>query len=138
MRRFAVMVLVVMACSGTSKPAKTAGDGSGSQAIYAKKISVSWGIQGNDVFLQLTDETGKQTSYPVGTYAGECKIMTPAPDMKAVSGVTCTSGSDKVELDAVVSGPDIIVVKGNGADPMSRDEVTRVAAPGGAAVVVGQ
>src|SRR5438034_8302549 len=108
MRWLAIAVLSVMACSGKSKPAGTTG--SGSQAMYAKKVSVSWGIEGTNVFLQLTDETGKQTSYPLGTYQGECKVMTPAPDMKALTGVSCTG----VELDAVISGEEIIVLKGNG------------------------
>jgi len=133
MRRLAIVLLVVFGCSGKSKPAATSGAGSGSQARYAKKISVGWGIEGTAVFLQITDETGKQTSYPLGTYLGECKIMTPSADMKAVTGVTCMG----VELDAVVSGDEIIVLKGNGTDPMAREEITRIAAPGGAAVVVG-
>jgi hypothetical protein len=132
MRGFAVALVLVMACSGKSKHVATAG--SGSQAVYAKKTSVSWGITGGDVFLQLTDETGKQTSYPLGTYQGECKVITPAAEMKAMTGVSCTG----VELDAVVSADEIIVLKGNGTDPMSREEVTRVKAPGGSAVIVGQ
>src|SRR5438270_3415807 len=109
MRRIAVVLVLVMACSGKSKHAAATG-GSGSQAVYAKKTSVSWGIEGTNVFLQLTDETGKQTSYPLGTYQGECKVMTPAPAMKAMTGVSCTG----VELDAVVSADEIIVLKGNG------------------------
>jgi len=40
MRRIAVLLLLVMACSGKSKKGATAG--SGSQAVYAKKTSVSW------------------------------------------------------------------------------------------------
>jgi hypothetical protein len=130
MRRIAV-VLLVMACSGNSKKGPAAGSG---QAIYAKKTSVSWGIDGAKVFLQLTDETGKQTSYPVGTFEGVCKATTPAPEMKAQTGVACTG----VEIDAVINGDEIIVLKGNGTDPMSREEVTRVKAPGGSAVVVGE
>lgn len=132
MRRLAVLLLIA-ACSGKAKKTDTAGPGSGSQALYAKKTSVSWGISGGDVFLQLTDETGKQTSYPLGTYTPECKAITPKPEMKAVTAVACTG----VELDAVISGDEIIVVKGDGTDPMAREEVTRVKAPGGAAVVVG-
>ncbi len=132
MRRLVVLLLFVTACGSKSKPAATAG--SGSQAIYAKKTSVGWGISGGEVFLQLTDETGKQTSYPLGTYTPECKVITPKPEMKAVTGVACQG----VELDAVVSGEQVIVLTGDGTDPRAREEIQRAAAPGGAAVVVGQ
>ena len=127
MRRFTAVVLLVIACSGSSKkpaPGNT-------QAIYAKKTSVAWGIDGDNVFLQLTDETGKQQSFPVGTFQG-CQKITPKPEMKSPIGVSCLG----VELDAVINVDEIIVLKGNGTDPMSREEVTRVKAPGGSAVVV--
>ena len=127
MRRIATLLLV-MACSGSTKKGPAAGSG---QAIYAKKTSVAWGIDGDNVFLQLTDETGKQQSFPVGTYQG-CQKVTPKPEMKSPIGVSCLG----VELDAVISADEIIVLKGNGTDPMSREEVTRVKAPGGSAVVV--
>jgi hypothetical protein len=133
-RRLAVVLLIVVgACSGKPKKTDTAGPGSGSQALYAKKTAVSWGISGGDVFLQLTDETGKQRSFALGTYTPECKTITPKPEMKAMTAVACTG----VELDAVISGDEIIVVKGDGTDPMAREEIQRVKAPGGAAVVVG-
>src|SRR6266850_3137046 len=136
------------ACGGKAKQ-DTTGAGSGSApAIYAKKLALSWGIQQNgpaknDVFLQTTDETGKQTSYPLGTYDGTCKIFTPAAEMKAVSGVSCTVDGNPAatELHAVVQGEDIIILKlatqqGSAPDPMSRTEVTRVSAPVGSKVEV--
>lgn len=134
---FVLIALAATSCGAGKKTPANAGNGSGSAAIYAKKMVMSWGIQQHDnaadVFLQTTDETGKQTSYPLGTYQPECKTITPKPEMKAVTAVACTG----VELDAVISGDEIIVVKGDGKDPMAREEVTRVKAPGGAAVVVG-
>lgn len=145
MKRLALF-LVVAACSGTSKNIQAPGGGSGSAAIYAKKIMISWGIQqaesSADVFLQTTDETGKQTSYPLGTYQGQCKVITPAPELKAVSAVACNQVATGVELDAVTTDEEIIILKGNTKngnppDPMSRDEVTRVKAPGGAAIEAG-
>ena len=40
-------------------------------------MAVGWGFQvegdATDVFLALTDETGKQVSHPVGRYKGKCK-----------------------------------------------------------------
>ena len=130
------------ACGSKNKQEPTTGSGSGS-AIYAKKLAVSWGITAkgasSEVFLQTTDETGKQTSYPVGTYDGTCQVIKPAEDMKALSGVNCTAGDEGVELHAVVDAPEIIVLKlivkvGVAPDPMAREEVTRVKAPAGAAI----
>jgi len=144
--RLAIAILLV-ACSG-GKP-KKGGDTShkdGSAAIYAKKLTVSWGLQpkgsATDVFLQTTDETGKQVSYPVGTYDGTCTVIKPAEDMKAVTGVNCTAGSQGIELDAVTTNDEIIVLKlkvevGVTPDPMARQEVTRVRAPSGAAIESG-
>ena len=152
MMRLGIIVFAALAagCAGKAKKDTNAGSGSGSgEAIYAKKLALSWGIEQKDparedVFLQTTDDTGKQTSYPLGTYDGVCKVFTPAADMKAVSGVSCTVDGNPagVELHAVVQGEDIIILKlatqqGATPDPMSRTEVTRVSAPVGAKVEVG-
>jgi hypothetical protein len=144
MKALVLAIVVVVACSGSKNKQgpEAAGSGSGS-AIYAKKIAVSWGItsagSSSEVFLQTTDETGKQVSHPVGTYEGTCQVIKPAEDMKALSGVNCTSGSSGIELHAVIDVPDIIVLKlkvevGVTPDPMSREEVTRVTAPTGASI----
>ena len=43
-------------------------------------MAVGWGFQvegdATDVFLALTDETGKQVSHPVGRYKGKCESIT--------------------------------------------------------------
>lgn len=146
MRLALAFVLVVAACSGKSKQdtnsAGSAGsDGSGT--FLAKKVVVSWGIeaQGNagNIFLQTTDETGKQVSHSVGTYPGQCVKTSPAPEMKAIIAVLCKDGATGTELHAVLQDAAIIVLKmrvddGVAADPMSREEVTRVKAPMGASV----
>ena len=151
MKRFGIAILVVVppaACSGKGKKdTNAAGEGSGSATvIYAKKLVVHWGITqaaaSAEVFLQTTDETGKQTSYPVGTYEGQCEAITPAPEMKAVSGVRCMAGPRGVELHAVTTREDIIVVKmrvddGVAPDPMAREEVTRVKVPTGIGIEAG-
>lgn len=138
-------VLIAAACSGSGKKTP-ANAGTGSAAIYAKKMVMSWGIQQHetsaDVFLQTTDETGKQTSYPLGTYQGQCKVITPAAALKAESAVACNQVATGVELDASVTEDEIIILKGNTQngnppDPMSREELTRVKAPGGAKVEAG-
>src|SRR5215470_9306215 len=144
MNRLAIAFVLVSACSGTPKPTGS-GDGSG-PAIYAKKIALSWGIQatadGADLFLQTTDETGKQVSHPLGHYLGKCQVFTPAKEMSAVTGIGCDTGGKGIELHAVVRGDDIIVVKlntqqGVTPDPMAREEVTRVTAPIGAKIEAG-
>lgn len=138
MTRLAITLAMVAACSAGPKKPATTGSGSGGPAVYAKKIVIGWGFQKaaatTDVFLQTTDETGKQVSYPLGNYPGECTLIIPDPAMKAVSGVGCKG----VQLHAVVQDEDIIILKlrtdGGTPDPMARDEVTRVKAPGGSAI----
>lgn len=139
------IILVIAACSGGSKQASTTA-GTGSAAVYAKKISISWGIQQGDasadVFLQTTDETGAQVSHALGTYPGQCKVITPAPEMKAVTAVQCNQPATGVELDAVTTETEIVILKANiqngvAPDPMSREELTRVTVPGGAKIEAG-
>jgi len=141
MKRLALAILLVVACSGKGKPKKPAGG-----EVYAKKVVVTWGIQPKgsaaEVFLQTTDEVGKQVSHPIGTFDGECKVIKPAADMKAVSGVNCTAGSQGIELHAVFNAPQIVVLKlrvelGVTPDPMSREELTHVTVPSGAAIEAG-
>jgi hypothetical protein len=142
MKALVLAILAVVGCSGSKNKQDPSATGSGS-AIYAKKVVVAWGItpQGasSEVFLQTTDETGKQVSYPVGTFEGSCKVIEPVETMKALSGVSCTLPTGNIELHAVAAEPDIIVLKlkvepGVTPDPMSREEVTRVKAPVGASI----
>jgi len=140
MKRLAIVIIGfaagMAACSGGQKAASK---GSGSGAIYAKRMMLGWGFQKNnaatDVFLQATDETGAQVSYPVGTYQGDCKPISPAAEMKAITGVACPG----IELHAVVQDPEVIILKmrtdtGGTPDPMAREEIQRIKIPGGAAV----
>lgn len=142
MKRLVLAIVLVAACSGSKKKPDTTAGGSGS-AVYAKKVVVSFGIASKgssaEVFLETTDETGKRISTPVGTYEGTCQVIKPTDDMKALTGVNCTSGNAGVELHAVVSDADIVVLKlkvqvGVTPDPMAREEVARVKAPAGAAI----
>jgi hypothetical protein len=138
MPRLAIALVFVMSCSGTAKPGSTTAGGSGSEAApVAKKIALSWGIekQGEmaDVFLATTDETGKQVSHPLGRYKGDCKVIVPAREMNAVSGVACRTGGTGTELHAVVveRGDAVVVLKmgideGVKPDPMAREQVIQV------------
>lgn len=146
MKRLVLAILVAAACSGKSKPPSTTGTGSDSgSAIYPKRFVVAWGISPNgtgdaaEVFLQTTDETGKQVSHALGNFAGQCKVIKPAEGMQAVSGVNCTQGDKGVELHVRVVVDEIIVLRlpvqlGVTPDPMGREEVLRFKAPAGSAV----
>jgi len=148
MMRLALALALSAACSGSSKQTTQPG-GTGSDAItpiYAKKTLVSWGIQQGpsaaDVFLQTTDETGKQVSHPLGQFPGQCATVTPAQDMKAVIAVECRDGATGTQLQVVHRDPDIIVMKmrvddGVTPDPMAREELTRVRVPTGSSVSAG-
>ena len=141
------LVLIAASCSGGKKSSSTPSSGTGSgTAVLVKKIALSWGITPKgelaDIFLETTDETGKQVSHSVGSYKGDCKPFKPAAEMNAVTGVQCTTGGGGTEIHAVVQGGEEIVVlqvgtdPGRAPDPMARKEVTRVKIPLGIAVEV--
>ena len=153
MVRLVIALALVTACSGRSgiasgpsDPGKAAGSGEVA-APAAKKFAVSWGIaphgSATDLFLATTDETGKQVSHPLGTYPGVCSVITPAPEMNAVTGVGCRDGATGTELHAIVErGTEVVIVKlhvdeGVKRDPMAREEVTRIKVPLGAKVQIG-
>lgn len=145
MMRFTLAIVAIAACGGKGKPATPPGAGSAGPALYAKKLAVGWGLVADgaktDVFLEATDETGSQKSYAVGSYPGDCRRIKPAPQLAAAMAVTCTTDRDVVELDAVIDHQQVIVVRehyapGATPDPMSRQEVTRISAPGGAAIEI--
>lgn len=149
MHRFAMMVgLMGTACSGAPQPPTTNNGSAAGPALYAKKMSLAWAFQpsgpGTEVFVETTDETGKQVSYSLGTFDGDCKPHTPTAQMQAVMGVACTGGGTAVELHAVVHDREVVILKLRAAtdanarpDPMSREEVKRIVVPPGTGVHVG-
>lgn len=151
MTRLVITLAFLVSCSGAAKSGATgAGEGA---SVLAKKVVLSWGIEKHgevsDVFLATTDETGKQVSHPVGSYQGDCTVITPAPEMNAITGVACRTGrtgrtgETGTELHAVVQGgADVVIVKlrvdsGVTPDPMAREEVTHVSVPLGAKIEAG-
>ena len=136
------VLAALAACLGSQQQPNTS---EGSAVMYAKKVEVAWGLSPSDdkahtdVFLQTNDDEGKQVSYPVGSYDGECRQFHPAPEMGAVSGVACSVGPNIVEIHAVIHDEDIIVLRlksdpSHPPDPMSRVEVTRVKIPRGTGI----
>ncbi len=146
MNRFAIVVALA-ACSGGHKPTATAGSGSG-LAVYGKRFVLAWSIApaeggaSSNVYITGTDETGKATSYPLGTFPGTCQVFEPSAEMKAVTGVACTApGGARAELHAIGERDEVIVLQldippGGTADAMNRREVTRIAAPPGSKIEV--
>ncbi|HEY1817196.1 MAG TPA: hypothetical protein VGG74_32840 [Kofleriaceae bacterium] len=140
--KWLAIAFMLAACSGSQSSAPS---NEGSAVIYPKKVVVEWGLSPSedktktDVFLQTNDDEGKQVSYPVGSYEGECRTFHPAPEMNAVSGVACSVGPNIVEIHAVIHDEDIIVMRlhsdpAHPPDPMSREEVTRVKIPRGTGI----
>src|SRR5689334_19121520 len=106
------LVAVVAACSDKGKTGKTIGNGSGDgPPLLVKKVSVGWGISPQadlaEIFLVTTDETGKQTSHPVGTYKGKCTVVFPPAEMGALTGVSCVTGGGGTDLHAVARPDEI-------------------------------
>jgi hypothetical protein len=124
-----------------------AGGGSAPEPIRVQRAILSWGISPvgelADIYLAITDETGKQVSHPIGRYKGACQPIVPGPEMGALTGVACVTGGGGTELHAVRRGAEIIVVvlgtmPGVAPDPMAREPVKRVAIPVGAVVDANQ
>ncbi|MDQ3368424.1 MAG: hypothetical protein M3680_23610 [Myxococcota bacterium] len=147
MTRLLLSLVLVAACGGKKSSTSTAptgtgpatGSGTSSSTVMAKRISLSWGITPTgdlaDVYLATTDETGKQVSHSVGRYKGNCAPFKPAAEMKAITGVVCTTTGGGTELHAVVQGGEEVIVLQLGTnpgvtpDPMARKEITRIKVP---------
>lgn len=121
------------------------GEGGGSgEEIVVKKASLGWGIKaagdGAEVFLAITDETGRATSHPLGRYDGDCSVLSGGrPSTGAITAVLCKRGDIGFELDAVPRPGVIIVLKvpyaeGADPDPLSGEEVAHIAVPVGAKI----
>lgn len=146
LQRFLVIAAVVLGACGGGAPKPTTTDSAMPRpAVYAKKVSITWAFQraaATEVFLETTDETGRKISHSLGSYEGDCTVRMPSIDMKAVTGVACSSPAVGVELHAAVQNGEIIVLKlpidpGRRPDPLSRQQVTAIPVPPGAGVEIG-
>lgn len=150
MTRLTIALALLAACGAPAKPDARTGQGSGVSEpapIIAKRAVVSWGItpvgEFADLFLAITDETGKQVSHSLGRYKGNCSVTVPAKEMNALSGVACRTGGTGTELHAVVQNGDSVVVvrmgidQGVTPDPMAREEMMRIKVPLGAKIEAG-
>ena len=94
------------------------------------------------VYLAVTDETGKQTSYPLGVFQGSCANQGPAAAYRAVTVIQCSWAGTGIQLHAVVGSGEVLVysmevLEGIEPDPMARKQVQRVEIPIDAKVSVG-
>lgn len=138
--RIAIALVLLAAC-----PSKKAPVTGGGEKIPPKRVVIGWGFQPEgemtDVFLATTDETGHQVSHPLGRYKGKCEKITPAKEMSAITGASCTTSGNGTELHAVVQQNQILVMQvavqaGTTPDPMAREQVKQVGFPLGATVEV--
>lgn len=146
MTRLAIasLLLALAACPGPAKPTTTGGSG---EPVLAKKISLAWGIsqQGEmaDLFLQVTDETGKQVSHELGRWKGTCAADKAQDNMNALITLSCRTGGTGTQLQAIRQGGDEIVIvklgidEGVVPDPMAREEVKRIKVPLGVGIEAG-
>ena len=117
----------------------------------ARRATLTWGLVDaaprgemprTDVFLGVTDETGKKVSYPLGTYDGTCSIVGPIAEYQALTAVSCTYNEAGVQLHAAGNRNQVIVMRmdvkvGQTPDPLNRHEVTTIPIPLGAKIEAG-
>lgn len=133
---FTAIAVVAAACPGKQKAPTTTGE-----PLPAKRITVNWGFEPNgantDVYLSLTDETGKQTSHSVGSFPGKCQRSNPKAELHALTAAICIPGSGFVDLEVVVQGGSQLVVlelDSANPDPMANKRIKEISFPLGAAV----
>ena len=133
-------ILSSCGAKGTGSSAPTGAD----EPVLVKKASLGWGIKaagdGAEVFLAVTDETGRATSHPLGRFDGECAVMSGGRSSTgAITAVLCKRGDIGFELDAIPRPGVIIVLKvpyaeGAEPDPLTGEEVAHIAVPVGAKI----
>lgn len=138
------LVLALAACSGGDKkkddtipddrPARRATLAWGTTAATPKN-----GVPRTDVFLSVTEETGKAVSYPVGTYDGTCTIIGPIAAYAALTAITCVHNGNGFQLHASGTRDEVTVLKmsvveGREPDPFAREPVTTIPIPLGAKI----
>lgn len=140
-------LFVLAACPGKKKD-----DTTPDSNRPPKRTILSWGqtnqppkaeVPQIEVFLQVTEETGKTVSYPVGTYEGACTVVGPLPAFQALTAITCMHNGKGWQLHASATGAAIVVSKlpytdGQQLDPFTRQEVTSIPVAVGSKVEVVQ
>jgi len=106
----------------------------------ARRAIVTWGtsaltpkdgVPRTEVFLMVTEETGKAVSYPLGTYDGVCSIIGPIAAYGAMTAISCVHAGVGYQLHAVGGPAEVLVLRmaivpGENPDPFRRDEITSI------------
>lgn len=137
--------LAILSSCGAKGTGSSAPNGT-DDPVLVKKASLGWGIKaagdGAEVFLAVTDETGRATSHPLGRFDGECAVLEGGrASTGALTAVLCKRGDVGVELDAIPRPGVIIVLKmgyaaGADPDPLAGEEVAHINVPVGAKIEV--
>lgn len=113
------------------------------------RATVSWGMSPappkgavatrTEVFLAVTDEMGRQVSYPLGIYDGACVVLGPLAQYSAMTAISCMNAGAGFQLHAGNNRTEIVVMRmavrdGVEPDPLARDHVTTVPVPLGAKI----
>lgn len=140
----AVAVSALASCGGGGKPPtdEPVDDRPGKKAIIGWGTSPAAAVAGVpqvEVFLSVTEETGKAVSYSVGTYPGECTVIGPVETYKALTAINCMYDKRGIQLHAAHNPGEIVVLRmqiapGVMPDPFSREPVISVRVPIGATV----
>jgi hypothetical protein len=142
-RRFpcAAAIALLAACGHKTPATTTTTKGSDGPPLLIKSVTISFASKPagdqSEVYMPVEDETGKVTSYPVGTVPGACATI-PA-DGKDLATLECKSSGPVVRLHAVQQGQDVVVLRetlvaGAQPDPLNREEISRASMPGDAAI----
>ena len=140
----ATLATVAAGCASSAAPVAPA-----APTRPAQRASLGWTMEPvkqadahhpqSQVYLTITDETGRGTNSLIGTYDGVCTLIPAGESHAVVTAVRCWWNNRGVEIQAVAQRSQIIILRqpvaqGVATDPMSRDELTRFTVPTGAAI----
>jgi hypothetical protein len=109
-----VIFCAATACAGKAAPVEKPAE-LPALPVLVKKVALSWAFankaSATEVFLALTDETGKVKSNPVGTFEGQCSVVSVPAVANSITAASCTSGGIGFEIHAVRGGAELIILK---------------------------
>ena len=149
MRLTLILAATLVALSCGSRKTQTRGDGPAASKnqpdagppLPIKQVLIGWALQPSEsgptkttVLLALTDEMGRVTNHPVGTYDGTCTDVGGIELYHADAAVTCGQAGKGVQLHAVAGRGEVVVyamdiAEGTEPDPMARRQIADVDVP---------
>ena len=146
MRLTVILAAALAALSCGSRKTQTRGDGPATARgepdagppLPIKQVLIGWALEPSEsgptktaVSLALTDEMGRVTNHPLGTYDGTCTDVGGIELYKADAAVTCGHDGKGVQLHAVAGRGEVLVyamdiAEGTQPDPMARRQIAEV------------